>query len=365
MATDHTAGIDAKLAEIDARLAILEPYAQALDASLRQLEAKNYALEAAVKALTTPAEPPPPPPPVVVDPPPAVTPPVTDDRFARHLHVGVNSGIGYNTDPSYVDAQIAAMKRLGVSRVRMGMDGVGGGTVSAGFSWAKRDAVIDKLTAAGIIIHTQVSWRTHIRDKSRDAWRRLNREWMGRYGDRIEIVACDNEPEINGCSAKECVEFTKIAWEERNRLGLQGKLLIESPPLGSIDDTAPRRLFTFAQLLDAGIADYCDVFGLHAYSIQYQDARFRKPFDELKRRGITKPIGLSEVGTAISWVKGNEAEHAAHYTRLIDAGLKWGAAYNLLFTLAGETSWTREFSILGRPQTEAAVKAAIAKTKEA
>lgn len=248
--------------------------------------------------------------------------------------LGLCSSTGFFTQPTYVAAAVRATGELGFRRVRMGMDSVGGATVTAPFSWTKRDDVIDAWAKAGVTINTVIGYRQHVINKDRAAWERFVRETMGRYGARIPIWIIDNEPDGNNSPPAEAVAFTAAAARVRDSLGLKGKVWIQSPPVMALDG-AP--LTYLSAMLDAGLAEHCDVIGMHCYGDQILPTRISKPRKLLDDRGIPLPIGITESGAIAAWAPAGTVDpedwRAAFYGRMVAACVDAGFAYLTLFDL--------------------------------
>lgn len=212
---------------------------------------------------------------------------------------GINHGTGFFPDDPFLSSCIRAGEALGLKTLRMGMNTVGGASTGSSFTWTRRDNAVRKYIAAGFRIHGAMSFREHVSRPNKaqweSNWRNFVRQVMSRYRAEVPVWIIDNEPELGFGNylptPQECVTFTRIAWEELHDLGLEATTRIESPPVKSIESGY------LGQMLDAGLANYCHIIGVHCYGSQIEDHRIRTPWDRLAALGIAdKAVGISESG---------------------------------------------------------------------
>lgn len=259
-------------------------------------------------------------------------------------YLGINNGTGYNTESGYVDRSIQLTKDLSLGLARMGMDGIGGDTEGAGFNWSGRDAAVDKYVAAELKIHAVVAPRFHVhRDGNYEQWkanfRYFVRNVMTRYKGKISYYIVDNEPELDSptgtMSAQECVDMTRIAYEEAR--SIDSNIKIESPPISGIESDILR------EMLDLGIANVSDYIGIHAYGGQIADNRLGHPWRLLEERGIRKPLAISESGAIAEWCLGSDGDREncrRRWFAIFGQQLKrFGYDHALLFDLDAHEAW--------------------------
>jgi hypothetical protein len=264
---------------------------------------------------------------------------ITDSSY-----VGINNGTGYNTDPSYVDWSISKDKELGVGSVRMGMDGVGGYREGEGFSFGNRDVVVNKYLEAGIKIHAVLSARMHVnRDSNYDRWKAnwsyYCRTVMNRYKGKIFWYIIDNETDLdygNGTlSIQQAVDLTKIAYDIAK--SIDTNIMIESPP-----PTSPETGY-LRDMIKAGIGNYCDYIGVHAYGGQINDGRLNRVWDYLNEFNVRKPVVVSEAGSideyfTNSGVAASEGRRI-WFSRFYYQLKRYAYSHVLLFDLDGHDAW--------------------------
>lgn len=254
---------------------------------------------------------------------------------------GINHGTGFFPDEPFLSACIGAGDALGLKAVRQRMNTVGGRHVGAAFTWARRDATFDRYRDTGFQIHCILSFREHVDRPSAVEWQRnwryFVRAAMDRYRNHVYCWIIDNEPELGfggyHPTPQECVEFTRIVWEELHDLGIDNRCRIESPPVKAINSDYLRLM------LEAGLADWCHVLGTHCYNDQIDDQRISYPWAQLRAMGIDDlPVAISESGVIADWAPagypgGGEAWRAAHFRQFHVQAKAFGFEYVLLFDL--------------------------------
>jgi hypothetical protein len=258
--------------------------------------------------------------------------------------VGMNNGTGYNTSPDYVDWNISRNKELGLGRVRMGMDNVGGFTEGEAFNFGHRDVAVDKYLAAGIKIHSVLSARGHVKrdpnyDKWKANWAYFCKNIFSHYKGKISYYIVDNETDIsygNGIlSPQEAVDLTRIAYETAK--SIDPTIMIESPPTTSPETTYLR------EMIRLGISKYCDYIGVHAYGGQINDNRLNRVWSFLNEFNIEKPVAVSEAGaideyfnsSGVAPSQGRRMWFANFYLQL----KRYAFDHVLLFDLDGHDAW--------------------------
>ncbi|MFZ1425804.1 MAG: hypothetical protein WAS21_03420 [Geminicoccaceae bacterium] len=266
---------------------------------------------------------------------------------------GINHGTGFFPDEPFLSACIQAGNALGLKAVRQRMNTVGGRHVGAAFTWARRDAAFAGYRDAGCQIHCILSFREHVDRPSAAEWQRnwryFVRAAMDRYRDHVHSWIIDNEPELGfggyHPTPQECVEFTRIAWEELHDLGIDDRCRIESPPVKAINSDYLRLM------LEAGLADWCHVLGTHCYNDQIDDERIRYPWAQLRALGIDDlPVAISESGVIEGWAPegypgGGATWRADHFRQFHVQAKAFGFEYVLLFDLDRWTQREQEWRI--------------------
>jgi len=259
---------------------------------------------------------------------------------------GTNNGTGYNTTPAYVDQSIAWDNELGLKRVRMGMDGVGGGTVGATFDFAARDVVVNKYLAAGIKIcvtagprfHTASNITNYVTWKAN--WDYFIKGVMNHYKGKISYYIIDNEPDlayaVRALTPQESVDFTKIAWDAAQVI--DQTIEIESTPTMSCETDYLR------QLVSLGITQYCNYLGVHVYGAQTDDGRLGKPWEFMSQypQFPQRPVSASECGMNPSFapVGINALAWVARWFKQFNVQTKrYGYSNVLLFDIDGHDDW--------------------------
>lgn len=263
---------------------------------------------------------------------------VTDTTY-----LGMSAEMGYNTDPAFVRRSIYELRRLGLGSTRMGMDNVGGQSVGAAFDFGARNYVVDQLIANGIEIRAVVSPRSMANSGASftewtNNWNHFVRGVMNHYRGKVNYYIIGNEPDLTTNTPAQFVEFTKIAFVAAR--SIDPSIKIQSPPVSAPNGGGGSYL---NQMLQLGVADYCDYIGLHIYGGQIQDQNFLQPWQRMAALGIQKPIRISESGTNPDWapagLDGQEWRRrwlAQFYVAMKRAGID----HTLLFSLTfGEREW--------------------------
>ncbi len=90
------------------------------------------------------------------------------------------------------------------------------------------------------------------------------------------------------------VKLTQAMYEAAQQVNPD--IAVESPPVSQPDTPY------LQEMINLGVANYCDVIGVHIYSDQTQPLRIEKPWVWLQAAGVTnKPVGVSEAGVTIGW----------------------------------------------------------------
>ncbi|HEY0652074.1 MAG TPA: PA14 domain-containing protein [Chryseosolibacter sp.] len=221
--------------------------------------------------------------------------------------IGITNNTGFNTGAEFVQRTINYDKDLGIYKVRMGMDGVGGFNENEPFNWTTRDAVVNKYIAEGFSMHCVVAPRAHTnRNTTWEQWKRnfdyFCRNVMTRYKGKITYYIVDNEPDLgygnqigNSITPAEAVEFTRMAYEIAR--SIDPNIKIESPPTMSPETSYLR------SMISLGVTQYCDYLGIHAYGAQIDDGRLSKPWQYMAEfpQFPQRPVAISECGTNPDW----------------------------------------------------------------
>ena len=271
--------------------------------------------------------------------------------YDKDPSIGINSTIGYNTDPAFVDQSINRIKDLGLSRVRMGLDHVSGGKLNEPFTFSGRDVVVNKLLAAGIKIHAAFGPRFHVEHGGADYnidyntwksnWEYFCKGVMTQYKGKIFYYIVDNEPDLEYPIGKvltpqQCVDFTKIAYDVAK--SIDPKIMIESTP------TKSQETDYLKEIIGLGITKYCDYLGVHSYGGQIDDWRLVRPWEFMQQypQFPQRPVALSETGLIPQWapagIDGNLWR--ARYFQQLNVQIKtFGFANVLLFDMDGTGDW--------------------------
>ncbi len=256
--------------------------------------------------------------------------------------MGMCNDTGFNTDSTFVQNNISNDITLGMTAVRMGMNGVGGGSVNAAFTWAARDAVVNSYVANHIAMHVPVNPVTMVSQGSSYADWKNNYDYfvrgvMSHYQGKIFWYIIINEPDLNGVTAQQAVDFQQIAFNAAR--SIDPNIKIESSPVSS-----PTATF-LNDMLQLGLADYCDYIGIHCYSSEIDDGNLSKPVEWMQALGIKKPISASECGMSVGWAPagfpGGGQEYRRRWMPLYYLALKrYGISHSLLFSLTfNDQNW--------------------------
>ncbi len=256
--------------------------------------------------------------------------------------MGMCNDTGFNTDPTFVQNNITNDKTLGMTAVRMGMNGVGGGTVNAAFNWTARDAVVNAHVSNHIAMHVPVNPVTMVsKGTNYTEWKNnydyFVRGVMSRYQGKIFWYIIINEPDLNGVTAQQAVDFQQIAFNAAR--AIDPNIKIESSPVSS-----PTATF-LNDMLQLGLANYCDYIGVHVYSSEIDDGSFSKPFEWMQALNIKKPVSASECGMSVGWAPagfpGGGQEYRRRWLPLYYLALKrYGISSSLLFSLTfNDPNW--------------------------
>ncbi len=221
--------------------------------------------------------------------------------------IGITNNTGFNTNPDFVQRTINYDKDLGIYKVRMGMDGVGGYNENDSFNWDARDATVNKYIAEGFTMHCVIAARAHTnRYTTWDQWKRnfeyFCRNVMEHYKGKITYYIVDNEPDLGygapigpAITPAQAVEFTKIAFTAAQ--SIDPNIRIESPPTMSPETSYLR------DMISMGVTQYCHYLGIHAYGSQIDDGRLSKPWEYMSQfyNFPQRPVALSETGTNPNW----------------------------------------------------------------
>ena len=241
------------------------------------------------------------------------------------------------------------------------------------------DAKISSFAAAGYTLHMAVPYRGYdFNNKKIDVadfetwvsnYKELCRQTISRYGSpgnvKVPYYICGNEPDLNdpfsgNLTPYQAYRFSRALWEAKNQIN--SSLKTESSPVSSPDATFLR------EMINAGVADYTDVIGIHAYADQFDDGRLSKPWGWLQTAGKTKPIAISESGVPLGagWAPSGIDEvlwrtrwHQLAYVQ----AKRYGIDRMLLFSHTGDTSWTDKWDYRDRQNNFAPVQGAYDEVK--
>jgi hypothetical protein len=279
-------------------------------------------------------------------------------------HIGINNS-NRESNLSLARDYVKRDLELGVGAVRSGMDGVGGRFVGAPFDFAAKDAVVDLYRASNLTVHTVVHARYGVDHHGNNAtispadyetWMRnfdyYVRGVMQHYRGRIFHYIVENEPELHypgsggWLTARQAVDFTRIAF--RAARDIDPMIRIESPPTNTPESP------TLREMLELGLADWCDYIGVHAYGSQIDDNRFANLWTLLAEFKIRKPVCVSECGANPDWappcLKGSEAgrlEYQRRFFYQLQMQMKrFGVSHTMLYTIQEQPD---DLNILNRP----------------
>lgn len=209
---------------------------------------------------------------------------------------GINPGHGGTlANAAQRSSMIAATTGLGLGISRVGID----------HPLDRQEAIFDDFLAQGLTIHAVLSTF----NVTPDAFRARARAAMERFKGKIGYYIIGNEPDLNGQSPAQAVEFTRIAYEESRRVAPDGSIRVESSPPSS---PTGRPGTYMRDMLNLGVTNYADVIGLHSYGGQIVDSHrqglcvtWRLMAEATQRYGHpAKPIANSEGGTSPEWAQG-------------------------------------------------------------
>lgn len=170
-------------------------------------------------------------------------------------------------------------------------------------------------------------------------WDYYCRQVFSHLQGRVFYYILDNEPDLTGSTPQQCYDMTKIAYLAAQ--DIDPNIKIESPPVMGSD--GPSITSYLRQMLNLGIADYCDYIGLHSYGSQIDDNRLDAVWKELESHNVRKPVSISELGVKGSWAPAgveDEEWRRRWWSQYYVASKAHGFTNNLCFTLdGGPTGW--------------------------
>lgn len=244
---------------------------------------------------------------------------------------GVNDGSGYDTSDVANTRNTAEVARLGLTAVRMGMDGVGCERVGEPCNFARRDEAVQARLDRDIAIHATVAFRSELEvGFGEDEWVR-NYGWKcgqiaGHYQGKVKYYIVDNETDLaygdgqRGKVAPNLVVRMQQACYEAVKAVDTG-IRLESMPA-----TSPGTPYN-RELLAAGIGNYADVVGTHLYGGQMDQGAIDTLRGYMADYDVDLPVACSECGVTPEW-----------YT-------EGGEKYKGLTGNAARAQWLRDFAV--------------------
>jgi len=125
------------------------------------------------------------------------------------------------------------------------------------------------------------------------------------------------------------VRLTQAMYEAAQQVN--PNIFVESPPVSQPDTPY------LQEMINLGVANYCDVIGVHIYADQTHGPRIEKPWVWLQAAGVTnKPVGVSEAGVTIGWNpiwSTNARQWQSDWlNNFYIMAKRYGYSYGLLFT---------------------------------
>ncbi len=153
--------------------------------------------------------------------------------------------------------------------------------------------------------------------------------------ERVRFWICGNEPDKRDAHTglfgrpDVAVLLCRAMAEAAREVNPDG-IVVESPAMAQ-----PDAEYLKTMIVDHGLADHCDVIGVHVYGTQTLDHRIGKPWEWLALANAKRPVACSEAGVTIGWTpKGGDgrewqADFLAHwYVKC----RRMGYAYGIMFT---------------------------------
>ena len=283
--------------------------------------------------------------------------------------LGINANYYGNLNPDLQD--------LGIKSIRMGTSWQTEGNYSE--TRYLDAAKINAFVAAGYKLHLSINYRGYdLNNKKVDVadfetwvanYKEFCRQVITKYGSpgnvKIPYYICGNEPDLNDASTGnltpyQAYRFSRALWEAKN--AVNPSLTTESAPVA-----APASGF-LRDMINAGVADYTDVIGIHAYSDQFDENQLSQPWQYLAAVGKSKPISISESGVPLraGWAPAgmdeNQWRTRWHQLAYIEAK-RYGISQMLLFSHTGNSDWTDKWAYRDRNNNFAPVQGAYDEVK--
>lgn len=216
-------------------------------------------------------------------------------------YTGMNTYSYNGLDLDYLAKEVEKFDELGMGMVRMGINDEIGSNTSVGdeFDFTVRDKFVDTYLENGIEIHAVISHMHYInRGGSMEEWlenfRYRVENIVTHYKGRIKYYILGNEPDIDPNQNPEMVvHFQKVFYETVKKI--DPGAVVEACPVASPESTFLR------EMIRLGVADYCDIIGIHAYGGQIHDSRLGMPWKYMAEFGVEKPVAISECGVTPNW----------------------------------------------------------------
>ena len=288
-----------------------------------------------------------------------------------------NDGQWLGINAAYYSNLNADLTDMGIKTIRLGGDWQQSGKPDE--MRYRDDAKISAFAAAGYKLCMVVPYRGYDFNSKKidvsdfETWvsnyKDLCRQTITRYGSagkvKVPYYICGNEPDLNDLStgnltAYQAYRFTRALWEAKNEIN--SSLTVESSPTSAPDTTFLR------DMISAGVADYTDVIGVHAYQNQFDEGRLSRPWEWLKAAGKSKPVSISEAGVPplADWTPPGITPNLfrTRWHQLAYAQAKrYGISQMLLFTNTGKTDWEDQWAYRDRHNNNAPIQGAYDEVK--
>ncbi len=125
------------------------------------------------------------------------------------------------------------------------------------------------------------------------------------------------------------VRLTRAMYEAAQQVN--PNIMVQSSPVSAPDATY------LQQMINGGLANYCDVIGVHMYGSQTHPGRADRPWVWLQAAGVfNKPVAISEAGVTIgwnpSWSSSGRQWQSDWLNNFYVMAKRYGYSYGILFT---------------------------------
>lgn len=225
--------------------------------------------------------------------------------------LGMNMGYA---EPTALPELIADFRAVGLQHIRLGGNALDD---------PKQDEHVDLLHKAGITIHWVLIYRGNginprgtarvelpalaidgpVMERWFDNYKARCRALFERYStpgqEKILYYIVGNEPNLKDNHTSlhgrpdVAVRLTQAMFEAAREVN--DKIIVQSSPVSQPDALYLR------EMLQLGLAKYCDVIGTHVYGGQINPTRLGKPWEWQAEVGSRLPVASSESGVTVGW----------------------------------------------------------------